>query len=95
VFACNTSLGVFWLSTQVGLPMLMLVRDLVLQLHREDEDAEAVVLVFLPTYKTLELLHRLLTEMAQRGTPEGDAAARCGSSAGLLVGKEWALVTLH
>ncbi|WIA10278.1 hypothetical protein OEZ85_010473 [Tetradesmus obliquus] len=60
---------------QVGLPMLMLVRDVVVQLHREEDDADAVILVFLPTYKTLELLHRLLLELAQQNTAEGDHAA--------------------
>ncbi|WIA30335.1 hypothetical protein OEZ86_000422 [Tetradesmus obliquus] len=60
---------------QVGLPMLMLVRDVVVQLHREEDDADAVILVFLPTYKTLELLHRLLLELAQQKTAEGDYAA--------------------
>lgn len=58
--------------------MLMLVRDVVVQLHREEDDADAVILVFLPTYKTLELLHRLLLELAQQNTAEGHYAARCG-----------------
>lgn len=37
-------------QVQVGLPMLMLMRDLIVQLHSEEEDEEAVILVFLPTY---------------------------------------------
>jgi type II secretory pathway predicted ATPase ExeA len=70
--------SVLALCMQVGLPMLMLVRDLIVQLHSEEVDAEAVILVFLPTYKTLELLHRLLLELAQQDTVEGEYAARCG-----------------
>jgi hypothetical protein len=62
--------------------MLMLVRDLVVQLHRDEEDEEAVILVFLPTYKTLELLHRLLLELAQKDTEEGEYADRCVADLG-------------
>eukprot|EP00887_Chlorella_sp_A99_P007864 scaffold20.g7864.t1 len=39
---------------------LQLVRDLVVALHRRDDDIAHAVLVFLPTYRMLELAHALL-----------------------------------
>jgi HrpA-like RNA helicase len=48
--------------------MAHLVRDLILHLHSTEPDADAVILVFLPTYKALLLQHKLLTESAPAAT---------------------------
>jgi len=42
--------------------MQLLIRDLVIHLHHDEPDPDAVILVFLPTYKALELQHKLLSE---------------------------------
>lgn len=56
--------------------MQMLIRDLIVQLHLDEKDPEGAMLVFLPTYRALELQHRLLQDLADQDTLEGAAAAR-------------------
>lgn len=64
------------LDLQVDIPMHMLMRDLILTLHHQESDPKAVILVFLPTYRALELQHRLLTEMKGANSAAGQAADR-------------------
>jgi HrpA-like RNA helicase len=44
--------------------MSQLLRDLLLHLHATETDPDAVILVFLPTYRALLLQHKLLQESA-------------------------------
>lgn len=58
--------------------MACLVRDLILHLHATEPDPEAVILVFLPTYRALLLQHNLLTQPP----PESASAAVQGANPG-------------
>lgn len=44
--------------------MAYLIRDLILHLHDTEPDPDAVILVFLPTYRALLLQHNLLQDSA-------------------------------
>eukprot|EP00878_Enallax_costatus_P045707 GHUV01055164.1.p1 GENE.GHUV01055164.1~~GHUV01055164.1.p1 ORF type:complete len:246 (+),score=98.16 GHUV01055164.1:35-739(+) len=59
---------------QVDHPMQMLVRDLIIRLHQQERDHDAVILVFLPTYRALELQHRLLNQLKLRIDEVAEAA---------------------
>lgn len=56
--------------------MQELIRDLIITLHQQEEDADAVILVFLPTYRALEMQHKLLNELKSTSGTMGQAAAR-------------------
>lgn len=53
--------------------MSLLIRDLVLHLHATEPDPDAVILVFLPTYRALLLQHKLLLEATVARTIPGSA----------------------
>jgi hypothetical protein len=62
--------------------MAYLIRDLILHLHDTEPDPDAVILVFLPTYRALLLQHNLLQDSActpARGA--GHTSAQQGYSA--------------
>jgi len=72
------------LVLQVAHAMSVLVRDLVLQLHQIEPDPDAVILVFLPTYRALLLQHKLLLDSAGgSGITSPHGSAQLGASGDL------------
>ena len=58
---------------------LALLRDLVTMLHASDADLSHAMLIFLPTYRTMELAHLLLEGTGEfRDAPMRCRHGRCG-----------------
>jgi HrpA-like RNA helicase len=61
--------------------MQRLIRDLILQLHQDEPDPQAVILVFLPTFRSLLLQHSLLQAAATAPRASSSRSAEAGGAA--------------